>query len=418
MSIKKRVVITGMGVVAGDHTNVDDFWNDVYKGESFVKKINLDNPNILCKIGATVNNFEIDDSLLKRKEQKRTDKTIHWALHSVNQAKNQSGLDKIEMNMFRVGNLVGTGFGGFMSLVKHHKKYTMDKKISSFPAYSVTQSLNNMIPAYISIKNNLKGVSYSISSACASSAHAFEVAFNEIQNGTHDVIYCTGVESTINDVGILNFVNLRALTCEFNEDPKKASRPFDKDRSGFVMGEGSATLVLEEYEHAKKRGAKILAEVVSTASTSDAKYLVAPDESSEPIIECMNLALKKGNLKPEDIDYLNAHATSTIIGDQFESKGIENIFKNNKKLSISATKSITGHLLGGAGALELLISIMAMNTGKIPPTLNLEKADKDCNLDYTANKFKEKEINYVLKNSFGFGGTNCSIILKKFKEYK
>jgi 3-oxoacyl-[acyl-carrier-protein] synthase II len=390
--MKKRVVVTGIGVVLENSHNIDDFWALISKGHSFVSQLELENPEISCKIASQVKNFNLDYGILSKKEQKRTDKTIHWALHTVNQALNQSKINLEEINPYHIGNLVGTGFGGFMSLVKHHEKYTLDKKLSSFPAYSLTQSLNSMIPAYISIKNKLKGMSYSVSSACASSAHAFEISLKEIQNGTHKIMVCTGVESAIADVGILNFVNLKALTTQYNDNPTKASRPFDQNRSGFVMGEGSATLILEEYEHAINRGAPILAEVLSAESSSDAKYLVAPDETSESIQECMKRAINNANIKPEDIDYINAHATSTIIGDQYESHAIEKIFKNNKNLNISATKSMTGHLLGGSGALELVISILSMLNNTVPPTINLDTPDDNCKLNYTPNKSEKKTL--------------------------
>ena len=415
--MKKRVVVTGIGVVLGKSHNINDLWEDIKKGKSFVQKLELNNKEIPCKIASQVKDFQIDKEVLSKKEQKRTDKTIHWSLDTVNQALKQSKINILEIDPYQIGNIVGTGFGGFMSLVKHHEKYTIDRKLSSFPAYSLTQSLNSMLPAYISIKNNLKGASYSISSACASSAHAFEVCFKEIQNGTHKVMICTGVDSAVDDVGILNFVNLKALTTQYNDNPEKASRPFDKKRSGFVMGEGSATLILEEYEHAKKRGANILAEVASASSNSDAKYLVAPDETSQSIKHCMIKAIKEAKISPKDIDYINAHATSTIIGDQYESAAIEEIFNENNNINISATKSMTGHLLGGSGALELVISILAMQNNIVPPTTNLDDIDNEkSKLNYTANQYQEKEINYILKNSFGFGGTNCSIILKKYKE--
>lgn len=413
--MKKRVVVTGIGVVLGKTHNINDFWNQIVEGRSFVKKLPLKNENILCKIASQVEDFQIDSEILSKKEQKRTDKTIHWALDTTKQALNQSKINIEDLDPYRIGNIVGTGFGGFMSLVKHHEKYVLEQKLSSFPAYSLTQSLNNMIPAYISIKNGLKGMSYSVSSACASSAHAVEIALKEIQHGEHDIMICTGVESAVDDVGILNFENLKALTCQYNDNPEKASRPFDKSRSGFVMGEGSATLILEEYEHAKKRGATILAEVLSAESSSDAKYLVAPDQTSEAIKECMNRALKKANVDAKEINYINAHATSTVIGDQYESQALEELFKDNKNLNISATKSMTGHLLGGSAALELVISILAMTKNIAPPTINLEQLDNEVKLDYTANKSKNININYVLKNSFGFGGTNCSIVLGKIK---
>ena len=414
--MKKRVVVTGLGVILGKSHDLDSFWSKIKNGESFVKKYDVKNKEILCKIASQVEDFSLDYSILSKKEQKRTDQTIHWALYTVNKALEQSQIDLSSISPYDIGNIVGTGFGGFMSFVQNHEKYVQDNKITSFPAYSLTKSLSNMIPAYISIKNNMKGISYVISSACASSAHAFESCFKEIQNGDHKVMVCTGLESTVNDVGILNFVNLKALTTQYNDNPEKASRPFDKDRSGFVMGEGSASLVLEEYEHAKARGANILAEVVSAQSSSDAKYLVAPDENSEAIKVCMQNILDKAQVSPEEIDYINAHSTSTFIGDQYEAMGINDIFKNNKKLNISATKSMTGHLLGGAAALELVITILAMKNNIVPPTINLDNPDPNLGLNYTANKFQEKEINYALKNSFGFGGTNCSILLKKIKD--
>ena len=411
--MKKRLVITGLGALTGHGNNPEDIWQKVIQGESSVKKLNLQNKEIPCQIGSPVENFKIDDNLLKRKEQKRTDKTIHWGVYTADKAlKNAQFDDSINYN--RVGNIVGTGFAGLMSLVKNHENYVNTKKITAFPAYTLTQSPHNMLAGYISLKHNLKGVSMALSTACASSSHAIDVASKYIQDGSHDAIVVSGIEGITDELGILTFNSIKALATGFNDEPEKASQPFSKNRNGFVLGEGSVSIIIEDYNHALKRNAPIIAEIASSYTSSDSAHLVAPDENANGIKYCMSKALLEANLEASDIDYINAHATSTPIGDQFESKGIQEIFGSD--MLTTSTKSMTGHLLGGAGALEFMFCCLSIRDNIIPPTINLIEKDPQCTLNYVANKAIKKEINYVLSNSFGFAGTNCSIIIKRFKK--
>ena len=412
--MKKRIVITGLGAITSHGDNPEEIWRKIQEGKSAIDKIDNENINSRCEVGAEIKDFNLSEELLSKKEQRRTDRAIHLAMYSAYQAIQDSKYEKHVGNQYRIGNIVGTGFGGSMSLLKNYENFLKkDEKLSAFPSYSLTQSLHNMIPGYISIKNNIKGVSYSVSSACASGAHAIEVASKYIEDGSHDIVVCTGVEAALNKLGILAFSTLRALSTSFNENPQEASRPFSKTRDGFVMAEGSVSLILEDYEHALKRGAKIYGELVEAHSTTDAKHLVAPDESLRAVSHCMKEALSKARIDSQEINYINAHATSTPTGDILEAKAIEEVF--GKEVLVNSTKSSTGHLLGAAGSLESMVCLLSLRDSVVAPTINTEDLDEECLINIVKVKKENHKMTYALNNSFGFGGTNCCLIFKKYE---
>ncbi|MBF0297172.1 MAG: beta-ketoacyl-ACP synthase II [Oligoflexia bacterium] len=410
----RRVAVTGIGAICGLGHNVKDIWARAVEGRSGVSSLsNIETNDLPVKFGGEVKNFTISPDLIPEKEQKKFDKFVHYAVHSCEEAIKDAQI--IESNFFmldRVGVIIGVGMGGFPIIEQTSTAYLNggSRKVSPFFIPSV---IPNMTSGYISIKYGLKGANYSISSACASSGHAIMAAAHEIMLGNHDVMITGGAEAVLTYLPISGFANMKAIS-KRNEEPEKASRPFDLDRDGFVMGEGAGIIVLEDMEKAILRGANIYAELVGMAATSDAHHITAPHPEGEGAINCMSLALYNADLQAKKIDYINAHGTATPLGDIAETNAIKKVFENHAhKLSISATKSMTGHLLGAAGALESIFCLMSIKDGIIPPTINLDKEDPKCDLNYVPNKAIKKDITYALNNSFGFGGTNSCLIFKK-----
>lgn len=415
--MKRRVVVTGLGCVSPFGVGVDALWNNLIKGNSGIRTLeNIDLSKHLVHFGGAVPDFD-STPYIEPKDARRMDKFILCAVVAASLAVEDSKIDFSQEDMTRVGVISGSSAGGLDTIQKNHEAMIV-KGYHKCSPFMVPMMISNMAAGKIAIKYGVRGISKAILTACATGAHTVGDAMRAIQYNDADVMIAGGAEAGICDLGLGAFTSARTLS-KRNDEPKRASRPFDKDRDGFVMSEGAGILILEEYEHAIKRGAKIYAELVGYGQSTDAYDMVAPDPNGKGAILAMELALKDANLKPNDIDYINAHGTSTHVGDIAESNAIAKLFgdKNeNKNLLVSSTKSMTGHMLGSAGSSEAIISIMAMNNSIVPPTINLENQDPECaDLDYVPNKAKEKEINYVMSNSFGFGGHNAVLVFKKIK---
>ena len=412
----KEVAVTGLGGICGLGLNVSEIWQNAIAGNSGISKIeNHNTEKLSVDIAGEVKNFQCDTDLLDEREIHRYDQFIPFALQATKEALIDS---KINLNdgpckPEEVGCIIGVGIGGLKEIEKSRDTFN-EKGPRRISPFFIPGIIPNMAPGLISLKFGLKGVSYHISSACASSCHAITSACQEILSGRQKVVISGGSESAICDLGLQGFISMKALSKRIDE-PQKASRPFDINRNGFVMGEGTGILILEDLEHAQKRGAKIYALVSGHGASSDAHHITAPHPDGTGASQCMKMALESANIGPDSIDYINAHGTSTPLGDIAETKAIHQTFgKHATNLHVSSTKSMTGHLLGAAGGIESLFCIKALEEGIIPPTINLDDQDPQCDLNYTANKAVKKDIQYALNNSFGFGGTNSTIIFKKY----
>ncbi len=412
--MKRRVVVTGMGCVSPFGIGVNVLWENLKQGKSAIRYLSLDKEKHLVHIGGQVPEF--DPSIyVDAKDARRMDKFILCSVVAATIAMEDSGLDLSKEDLTRFGVIAGSASGGLETIQKNHEIMQVRGYHKCSP-FMVPMMITNMAAGKISIKFGLRGMSKSVVTACATGAHSIGDAARAIQFSDADLMIAGGSEAGICDLGIGAFTSAKTLS-RSNDEPQKASRPYDIKRDGFIMSEGAGMLVLEEREHAIKRGAKIYAELVGYGQSSDAYDMVAPDPSGAGAALAMELALKEADLKPSDIGYINAHGTSTHAGDIAESNAIAKVFgtkDENKNLSVSSTKSMTGHMLGGAGSVEAIISIKAMLEGIIPPTINLENQDPEvANLDYTPNVAKKKELNAVLSNSFGFGGCNAVLLFKK-----
>lgn len=412
--MKRRVVVTGMGCVSPFGVGVDTLWENLKKGNSGIKKLTLDIEKHLVHIGGQVPEFDTS-AYIDPKDARRMDKFILCSVVAASLAMEDANFDLEKEDMTRFGVIAGSAAGGLETIQKNHE-VMQQRGYHKCSPFMVPMMISNMAAGKISIKYGIRGMSKTIVTACATGAHSIGDAARAIQYGDADVMIAGGAEAGICDLGIGAFTSAKTLS-RSNEFPEKASRPYDINRDGFIMSEGAGILVLEEREHAIKRGAKIYAELVGYGQSSDAYDMVAPDPEGKGAALAMELAVKEAGLKVEDIDYINAHGTSTHVGDIAESNAIAKLFGDktkNPNLSVSSTKSMTGHMLGGAGAVEAIISIKALNEGIVPPTINLENQDPEvANLDYTPNKAKEKELKAVLSNSFGFGGHNAVLVFTK-----
>lgn len=411
----KRVVITGLGAVTPLGNNVEDFWHNSINGASGAGLItHFDSEKFKVHFACEVKGFD-PKVHLTHNEIKRSDLFTQYAMYASAEAVQDSGLDLENMDPFDSGVIWGTGQGGMWTFEKEVMDFAQGDGTPRFNPFFVPKFIANMASGMISMKYGLQGINYTTVSACATGNTALMDAFNYIRLGKAKVIISGGSEAAITPASIGGFSIMKAMSTR-NDDFSTASRPYDANRDGFVMGEGAGALVLEEYEHAVARGAKIYAELAGAAMTADAYHMTAPHPEGVGAIKAMQLAVKEAGINMEDIDYINPHATSTPLGDLIELKAINNAFKGNKKLDISATKSMTGHLLGAAGAVEAILSIKAIQNGIIPPTINLHSIDenipKDINIVF--GEAKEKEVNYALSNAFGFGGHNATIVFKKF----
>ena len=412
----KRVAVTGLGSICGLGNSTEEIWKNALESKSGISTIdNQDTENWPVKFAGIVRDFEISDELLDPKEKSRFDIFIHYAMHATSEAIKQSKLLEAKYDPYRIGSILGTGLGGFPIIENTHTTF-MEKGARRVSPFFVPSFIPNMSTGKISMHYGFKGINHAVSSACASSAHAIAAAANEIMLGRVDAVITGGSEAVVSPLTMAGFNSMKALS-KNNDEPTKASRPFDKDRNGFVMGEGAGVLILEDLEKAKARGATILAEVVGIGATADAYHITAPPPEGGGTIPCMEQAIESAGIKYTDIDYINAHGTSTPVGDIAETKAIKSVFKEHAKdLNVSSTKSMTGHLLGAAAGIESVFCIKAITEGMIPPTINLDNQDDECDLNYTANKPVKKDIKYVLNNSFGFGGTNSTTIFKKYEE--
>ena len=412
---KKRVVITGLGAVSPFGIGVDKFWDSIVKGKSGIAAttaINLDKHTV--KISGEVKDFNPED-YMDAKESKKMDRFTQFGLVAAEEAVKDSGLDKIEFDPYRIGVIVSSAAGGFKTFEKNHIAI-IERGPTKCSPFTIPMMIVDMSSGRISMKYGYKGLNKAVVSACASSNHSIGDAFRSIQYGDADIMIAGGCEATICDVGVGAFTSARTLS-KRNDEPEKASRPYDKDRDGFVMAEGAGVLVLEEYEHAKARGAKMYAEIVGYGQTADAYDIVAPDPEGRGATMAMKIALKDANLETKDVQYINSHGTSTGLGDIAESQAIARIFGDlteNKNLLVSSTKSMHGHMLGATGSVEAIACIKAMNNSIVPPTINLDNQDEHvANLDYVPHKARKMDVNVALSNSFGFGGHNASLIFKK-----
>lgn len=412
--MKRRVVVTGMGAITPVGNDVATTWRALLEGKSGAAPItHFDASNFPVRFACEVKNFD-PLTYMDRKEAKRADQFTQYAVGAANQAMKDAGLaEQNGMDPDRIGVIVGSGIGGLKSFEEQHDVYRQrgPGKISPF---FIPMFISDIAAGIVSMQFNAKGPNYATVSACATSAHAIGDAFRTIQYGDADVMITGGAEATVTPMAIGGFANMKALS-ERNDSPETASRPFDATRDGFVMGEGSGMVILEELEHAKARGARIYAEVVGYGATGDAYHLTAPAPNGEGAQRAMKRALKDANLRPEDIQYINAHGTSTPANDLNETLAIKAVFGDAiRNINVSSTKSATGHMLGAAGAVEFVISALTVVEGKVPPTINYETPDPECDLNYTPNKAVEREVDAVISNSFGFGGHNTTLAVKRF----
>lgn len=420
MTEKRRVVVTGIGAVTPLAANISTTWKKILNSESGIGRITIFDPTESpCKIAGEVKfGLEPDqlnlDSYVDIKEQKKMDRFIYFAAAAADQAIADSGwIANSEEEKYRTGVMIGSGIGG-LPMIEKTVVAMKERGIRKISPFFIPASLINLASGQVSIKHGYMGPNHAPVTACATGSHAIGDSARMIQYGDVDIMVAGGAESAICEVGIGGFAALRALSTNFNDNPTAGSRPWDKDRDGFVMGEGAGVVVLEEYEHAKKRGAKIYAEVIGYGMSGDAYHITAPETTGRGSTYAMKLALQHAGINPEEIDYINAHGTSTPMGDEIEVAAVKKVFGDHAhKLSMSSTKSATGHLLGAAGAIEAIFSILAINDNVAPPTLNLENPSENCDIDLVAKKAKEKKIDIAMSNSFGFGGTNACLVLKR-----
>ena len=409
---KRRVVITGVGMVTPVGLNVADSWSNILAGKSGIQLIDhIDTEHYAVKFGGSIRNFDIHD-YLKPKDAKKMDIFMHYGMAAGIQAIEDSGLEITDENSWRIGVHIGSGIGGVSGIEKGHSTYLKSgpRKISPF---FVPANIINMISGNLSVKYGLKGPNLSMATACATGTHSIGDAARIIEYGDADVMVAGGAEMASSHTGLAGFASAKALSTR-NDDPQAASRPWDRDRDGFVLSDGAGVVVLEEYEHAKARGANMYAEVLGFGMSGDAFHMTLPSKGGEGASRCMVSALNNAGLNPEQIDYINAHGTSTPAGDQAETDAAKHTFGDHAyKLTMSSTKSMTGHLLGAAGGIEAIFTALSLREQVIPPTINLDNPSDDCDLDYAPLVAKERKIDYAISNSFGFGGTNATLILTK-----
>jgi 3-oxoacyl-[acyl-carrier-protein] synthase II len=411
----QRVVITGMGVMSALGKDPETFWNSLMEGKSGVSLVeSFDVSDYPTRIAAEIKDFNLENYGIDRKEARRMDRFVQFAVAASKDALQDAELSIAEQtDPERVGVIVGSGIGGLSTWEEQHK-ILLEKGPKRVSPFFIPMMIANMASGQISMITGAKGPNSTAVTACATGTHSIGDSFKIISRGDADVMICGGAEATITPTGMAGFCALRAMSTR-NEEPERASRPFDKDRDGFIMGEGAGILVLESLEHAQKRGAKIYAEVIGYGMSGDAHHMTEPDPSGAA--RCMVKAIKDAGIRPEDIDYINAHGTSTPVGDISETTAIKSAFGDHAyTVAVSSTKSMTGHLLGAAGGVEALICALTIKNGVIAPTVNLENQDPECDLDYVPNKPRQADVKVAMSNSFGFGGHNATIILKRLEE--
>ncbi|HHY85017.1 MAG TPA: beta-ketoacyl-ACP synthase II [Verrucomicrobia bacterium] len=411
----RRVVITGLGVVTPIGCRVDTFWQNLLDGKCGVDRITAFDPTPFdAQIAAEVKEFDPTPAFPSPKEARRTDRYSQFGILAAWQALRDSGLDLNKTNPEEVGAFIGSGIGGLQT-TSEQLKVLLERGPGRLSPFMIPMLISNMASGLVSMYYNLRGPNFATCSACATASHALGEAWRTIKMGDAVAMLAGGAEATIVPIGIGGFCAMKALSTR-NDDPKKASRPFDRERDGFVMGEGAGVLLLEELEHAKKRGAKIYAEFAGYGNTADAHHLTAPSPGGEGAARCMRMALRNARLNTTDISYINAHGTSTPQGDVAETQAIKAVFgEHARKLAVSSTKGATGHMLGAAGSVEMVACIKAIETQTVPPTINYEFPDPECDLDYVPNTARQMPVNAIVNNSFGFGGHNASLVATRFK---
>jgi 3-oxoacyl-[acyl-carrier-protein] synthase II len=413
--LNRRVVVTGIGLICGSGNTKEEVWSSLLAGRSSIGPITkFDASQFPVRIASEVKNFD-PLKFFEKKEVKKMDVFIHYAVAAAQEAMDDSGLRVTVVNAERIGTYIGSGIGGFGVIEREHEKFLKGGpgKISPF---FIPAAIVNLASGWVSIRFGLKGPNSATCTACSTSAHAVGDSFKIIQRGDADAVLCGGAEAAITPMGVGGFAAMRALSTR-NDDPEHSSRPFDADRDGFVIGEGAGVLVLEELDHARRRGAKVYAEVVGYGMSSDAFHITQPSEDGDGAVRVMSNAIKDAGIEPREVGYINAHGTSTFYNDKLETMAIKRVFADAAyRMPVSSTKSMMGHLLGAAGGVEAGLLALALRDQIMPPTANYEKPDPDCDLDYVPNQARRAQIRYALSNSFGFGGTNAALLMKQFDD--
>jgi 3-oxoacyl-[acyl-carrier-protein] synthase II len=412
--MSRRVVVTGLGMVTPLGIGIEKNWEMACAGKSGIGPITkFDASQFPAQIAGEVSDFKSED-FMDKQQVRRFDIFVHYAVASARMAMEDSGLKIDSGNRDRVGCITGSGLGG-LSMLEHYHKVLLEKGPRRISPFFIPGMIANMAPGQIAIEYGAKGPNISIETACAASSHAVGEAFKQIREGIADAMITGGSEAVVTPLALGGFCSMRALSTR-NDEPEKASRPFDLDRDGFVMGEGSGMLILEEMNQALERGAHIYAEIAGYGLSGDAYHVSAPEPDGGGAISCMSMAIKDAGIKPEDVDYINAHGTSTKLNDESENRAVKAVFGEHAyKLAISSTKSMTGHLLGGAGGIEAIYTVLTIKHGTMPPTINYETPDPACDLDYVPNEARKAKVRAAMSNSFGFGGTNASLVFKAFE---
>ena len=414
VELKNRVVITGIGAVTPIGIGKEKFFEGLKDGKNGIGKITqFDATEYTSQIAGEVLNFNAED-FIDKKEAKRMDRYTHFAIAAAKLALEDSKLDLDKADREKIGVIVGAGIGGMKTLHSQYEKL-FDKGPSRISPFFIPMMIANMASGQIALELKVHGPTECVVTACASGTNSIGDAYHAVQRGEANIMFAGGTEAAISQGGVAGFAAMKALCSDHNDDPAHASRPFDKNRSGFVMGEGAGIVMLENLEHAKKRGAKIYAEVIGYGRNNDAYHITTPAPGGEYQAKCMQLAIDDAGIKPEEIDYINAHGTSTHFNDKGETEAIKKVFGEHAyKIAVSSTKSMTGHMLGAAGGVEAIATVFAIDEGILPPTINYETPDEGLDLDYVPNKSREKEVNIAMSNSFGFGGHNACLVFKKF----
>lgn len=412
-SPRKRVVVTGLGVITSVGTGIENFWDNLLKGTCGITNVTrFDASEYSCQVASEVIDFDATQ-YMDGKEVKRTDRYTHFAVAASRLAVTDANLDTSKVESTRFGVIIGSGIGGMETIEQQSRKLFEQgpRKVSPFMIPSL---IANIASGIVAIEFNAKGPNFSVVSACATGSHALGEALDFLRKGDADIMLAGGSEAAITRLGFAGFCAMRAMSTQYNSDPKRSCRPFDLNRDGFVMGEGAGVLVLETLEHAQARGARIYCEIAGYGATCDAYHITSPDPTGAGLANCIQSALKDANITPAQVDYVNAHGTSTPYNDKFETMSLKTVFgPHAQKLLISSTKSMTGHLLGAAGGIEAAAAIKAIQTGEIPPTINYETPDPDCDLDYVVNKKQSAKVDIALSENLGFGGQNAAIVFKR-----
>ncbi len=412
--MKRRVVITGLGMVTPLGTGVEKNWDALCSGKSVIGPVTkFDATEFKSRIAAEVTDFNATD-FLDKQALRRFDIFMHYGIASARMAMEDSGFKVTSENSRKIGCLTGSGLGGLPMIESFHKTL-LEKGPGRISPFFIPGIIPNMLPGQLAIEFGAQGPNTSIETACAASTHAVGEAFRLVQDGIADAMITGGAEAVVTPLAFAGFCSMKALSTR-NDEPEKASRPFERDRDGFIMGEGSGILIIEELNHALERGAKIYAEIAGYGLSGDAYHVSSPHPDGDGAVNCMSMAIGSAGLKPEDVDYINAHGTSTQMNDASETKAIKKLFGEHAyKLAISSTKSMTGHLLGGTGGVEAIYSALTIKNGVIPPTINYENPDPECDLDYVPNEARKAQVKVAMSNSFGFGGTNASVLFKAYE---